>query len=32
MKEQRRASGPQPDPDGKLGISEESNFNEGSKF
>jgi hypothetical protein len=29
MKEQRRASGPHPDPDGKLGISEESNFNEG---
>ncbi|HME31573.1 MAG TPA: hypothetical protein VKG65_02360 [Terriglobales bacterium] len=29
MNEQRRASGPHPDPDGKLGISEESNFNEG---
>src|SRR5271165_5230127 len=28
MNEQRRASGPQPDPDGKLGISEENNFNE----
>ena len=29
MNEQRRASGPHPDPDGKLGTSEESNFNEG---
>ncbi len=29
MNEQRRASGPHPDPDGKLGISDESNFNEG---
>ncbi len=29
MNEPRRASGPQPDADGKLGISEESNFNEG---
>jgi hypothetical protein len=29
MNEQRRASRPQPDPDGKLGISDESNFNEG---
>ena len=29
MNEQRRASGPHPDPDGKLGISEESKFNEG---
>ena len=29
MNEQQRASGPHPDPDGKLGISEESNFNEG---
>ena len=29
MNEQRRASGPHPDPDGKLGISEENNFNEG---
>src|SRR5271157_5220337 len=29
MNEQRRASGPHPDPDGKLGMSEESNFNDG---
>ena len=29
MNEQRRASGPHPDPDGKLGTSEENNFNEG---
>ena len=29
MNEQRRASGLRPDPDGKLGTSEESNFNEG---
>jgi hypothetical protein len=29
MNEQRRASGPHPDPDGKLGISDENNFNEG---
>lgn len=29
MNEQRRASGPQPDPDSKLGISDENNFNEG---
>src|SRR5271157_2930894 len=29
MNEQQRPSGPHPDPDGKLGISEESNFNEG---
>jgi len=29
MNERRRASGPQPDPDGKLGISEENNSNEG---
>jgi hypothetical protein len=29
MNEQRRASGPHPDPDGKLGTSEEGNFNEG---
>ena len=29
MKEQPRTSGPHPDADGKLGISEESNFNEG---
>jgi len=29
MNEQRRASGSHPDPDGKLGISEEGNFNEG---
>src|SRR5271166_5164295 len=29
MNEQRRAIGPQPDPDGKLGISGENNFNEG---
>ncbi len=29
MNEQRRASGPHPDPDGKLGTSEEDNFNEG---
>ena len=29
MKEPRRASDPRPDADGKLGISEESNFNEG---
>ena len=29
MNEERRASGPHPDPDGKLGISDESNFNEG---
>jgi hypothetical protein len=29
MNEQRRASGPHPDPDGKLGISDENNFNDG---
>jgi hypothetical protein len=29
MNEPRRASGPHPDADGKLGIYEESNFNEG---
>jgi hypothetical protein len=29
MNEQRRVSGPHPDPDGKLGISDESNFNDG---
>ena len=29
MNEQRRASGPHPDPDGKLGTSGENNFNEG---
>src|SRR5271157_4340821 len=31
MKEQRQTSGPHPDPDGKLGISGENNFNEGSQ-
>jgi len=29
MKEQRQTSGPHPDADGKLGTSEENNFNEG---